>query len=165
MSWSHRYFPSGNAEMIFLSPLNNFAAKGGCSRVPERCLWAGSQGGVTRGCEARPGLLPKNRAAWSMKEGPDPGGLIWDHPGLKEGATLVLVEGELETSAVLGFLQENSCVYPGLLEEVEYNYFFWAAVFMRTVGIFKLLTAVLMLFLIELNYRIEVSFYLSDNTL
>lgn len=93
-----------------------------------------------------------------MKEGLEPEGLIWDHVGIKEGAHLVLVEGELETFVALGFPKQTLCVYCDLLEEVEYNYFFWATIFMWTVCIFKLLTAVLMLFLTELNYRIEASF-------
>lgn len=90
MSWSHHYFPSGKAEMILPSLLNNFAAKGGCRQVPEQCLREGSQRGLRGGCEAGAGLLLK-RAARMMKEEPEPEGLIWVHPGIKERAHLVLM--------------------------------------------------------------------------
>lgn len=59
-----------------------------------------------------------------MKDGEEPEDLTWEHPGIKEGAHLVLMEGEFKTFVELSFLKQNSRIYCDLLEKVEYNYFF-----------------------------------------
>lgn len=60
-----------------------------------------------------------------MKDGGDPEDLTWEHPDVKEGAHLVLMESELKTSVWLSLLKQNSHDYCDLLEEVEFNYLFW----------------------------------------